>query len=192
VGNRQEKQGVTDDIWLSKGEGVMYFETDPGMSEDLILAFGQRLRAAFYENVHFFARSLSLVERKDLFETHSDFCSRLGMTFSHGDYARIEGVKNREDTAEELFLKSLQYFPDPRAYLGLGSIRQKRGRIEKSIEALLEGLRHRPQSEELSLCLGVNYMNLREFDKALSLFSKFPDSKAAGQWAAECRKALNL
>jgi anaerobic magnesium-protoporphyrin IX monomethyl ester cyclase len=101
-------------------------------------------------------------------------------------------VKNREDAAEELFLKSLQYFPDPRAYLGLGSIRQKRGRIEKSIEALLEGLRHRPQSEELSLCLGVNYMNLREFDKALSLFSKFPDSKAAGQWAAECRKALNL
>jgi anaerobic magnesium-protoporphyrin IX monomethyl ester cyclase len=186
----KKNRGVTDDIWLSKKEGVMYFETDPTMSEDLILAFGQRLRTVFYENVHSFAHRLSLVERKDLLEAHSEFCSRLGMTFSHGDYARIELVKNKEGTAEELFVKSLEYFPDRRAYLGLGLIRQKSGRIGQSIEVLLEGLRHWPESEELSICLGINYMNLRELDKALSLFSKFPDSKVAMDWAAECRRVL--
>ncbi len=188
----KQKQGLTDDIWLNRGEGVMYFETDPTMSDDLILSFGQRLRTAFYENVHSFAQRVSLADRKDLFESHSDFCSRLGMTFSHGDYARIEQVKNKEGTAEELFRKSLEYFPDRRAYLGLGLIKQKSGKIEQSIEVLLEGLKHWPRNEEMSICLGVNYMNLREFDKALSLFSGFPDSRVAGDWAAECRKALNL
>jgi anaerobic magnesium-protoporphyrin IX monomethyl ester cyclase len=186
----KKSRGVTDDIWLRKGEGVMYFETDFTMSDDLILAFGQRLRTAFYENVHSFAHRILLAERKDLLEEHADFCSRLGMTFLYGDYAKIDIIRNKENTAEELFGKSLSYFPNHRAYLGLGLVRQKSGRIEQSIEVLHEGLKHWPDSEELNLCMGVNYMNLREFDKALSLFSKFPDSKSAGYYAAECRKAL--
>jgi anaerobic magnesium-protoporphyrin IX monomethyl ester cyclase len=58
------------------------------------------------------------------------------------------------------------------------------------VQILQEGLKHWPDSEELCTCLGVNFMNLREFDKALSLFSKFPESKTAGNYAAACRRAL--
>jgi anaerobic magnesium-protoporphyrin IX monomethyl ester cyclase len=186
----KKHSGMTDDIWLKKMEGIMHFETDPNLSDDLILAFGKKLRTSFYENVDSFARNVSLVRRKDLYEGHAEFCSRLGMTFFYGDYATIDLIRNKEKTAEELFTKSLRYFPDHRAYLGLGLIRQKRGEIKESVQILQEGLKHWPDSEELCTCLGVNFMNLREFDKALSLFSKFPESKTAGNYAAACRRAL--
>jgi len=55
----------------------MYFETDSTMNGDLILAFGKKLRTAFYEKVHSYAESIELVERKDLYPWHADFCSRL-------------------------------------------------------------------------------------------------------------------
>ena len=186
----KRQSGITDDVWLKKMEGIMYFETDPNLSDDLVLAFGKRLRTSFYENVDSFARTVSLVPREDLYEGHADFCSRLGMTFFCGDYATIELIRNKEKTAEELFTQSRRYFPDQRAYLGLGLIRQKRGEIQASVQILLEGLKHWPDSEELCTCLGVSLMNLGEFERALTFFSKFPESKTAGSYAAECRRAL--
>jgi tetratricopeptide (TPR) repeat protein len=171
-------------------EGIMHFETDSSLSDELVLAFGEKLRNAFYENVDAFSRGVSLVSANDLAEEHADFCSRLAMTFLYGDYAKIDLIRNKEKTAEELFVRSLRYHPNHRAYLGLGWLKQQRGEIKASVEILLEGLKHWPESEELGTCLGVDFMNLGEFDKALSLFSKFPDSKTAGTYAAECRKAL--
>jgi len=186
----KKRHGITEDVWLKRMEGIMYFETDSTMNDDLILAFGKKLRTAFYEKVHSYAESIELVERKDLYPWHADFCSRLGMTFSHGDYSRIEEVKEKADTAEKLFRKSLGYCPDHRAYLGLGIIRQRKGEFKESIKLLEEGLRHWPGREDLTVCLGINYMNLGDFKIALDHFSKFPQSKIAIQYKEECAKAL--
>jgi radical SAM superfamily enzyme YgiQ (UPF0313 family) len=38
--------GVTDDIWLQRIEDIMYFETDPSLSRDDVLRFGEMLRGA--------------------------------------------------------------------------------------------------------------------------------------------------
>ncbi|MBP1742664.1 MAG: cobalamin-binding radical domain protein [Deltaproteobacteria bacterium] len=186
----EKKRSITDDIWLKKMEGIMYFETDSTMKDDLVLDFGKRLRTAFYEKVHSYGEAIELVDRKDLYPWHADFCSRLGMTFSHGDYSRIEEVKEKAETADKLFKKALGYCPDHRAYLGLGIIRQRKGEFKESIKLLKEGLRHWPGSEDLTICLGINYMNLGDFRTALGHFSKFPQSKIAIQYKEECAKAL--
>jgi radical SAM superfamily enzyme YgiQ (UPF0313 family) len=186
----KKRHGITEDVWLKKMEGIMYFETDSTMNDDLILAFGKKLRTAFYEKVHSYAESIELVERKDLYPWHADFCSRLGMTFSHGDYSRVQEVGRKLETAEKLFRKALGYSPDHRAYLGLGIIRQRKGEFKESIKFLEEGLRHWPGSEDLTVCLGINYMNLGDFKIALDHFSKFPQSGAARAYMDECREAL--
>jgi len=186
----KKRLGITEDVWLKRIEGIMYFETDSRMNDALILAFGKKLRTAFYERVHSYADSIELVDRKDLYPWHADFSSRLGMTFSHGDYSRIEEVKEKFGTAEKLFLKSLGYYPDHRAYLGLGMLKQKKGEFKESVEILKEGLSHWPESEDLNLCLGVSTMNLRNFRTALDHFSKFPESKTSQKSINECRRAL--
>jgi len=186
----KKRHGITEDVWLKKMEGIMYFETDSTMSNDLILAFGKKLRTAFYEKVHSYAESIELVERKDLYPWHADFCSRLGMTFSHGDYSKVQEVRQKLETAEKLFRKALGYCPDHRAYLGLGMIMQRKGEFKESAGILEEGLRHWPGSEDLAVCLGIDYMNLGEFRCALDCFSKFPESKTAIRYKDECVKAL--
>jgi len=186
----KKRHGITEDIWLKKMEGIMYFETDSTMNDDLILAFGKKLRTAFYERVHSYAEAIELVDRKDLYPWHADFCSRLGMTFSHGDYWKIHEVRQKVESAEKLFRKSLGYSPDHRAYLGLGMIQQRKGEFEESVKILEEGLSHWPESEDLNLCLGISTMNLRDFRAALDYFSKFPASKAAGTYIDECRKGM--
>jgi len=186
----KKRLGITEDVWLKEIEGIMYFETDPTMNDELILAFGNKLRTAFYKRVHSYADSIELLDRGDLYPWHADFCSRLGMTFSHGDYSRIQEVKEKLETAEKLFKKSLGYYPDGRAYLGLGMIKQREGKFEESVKILEEGLSHWPESEDLILCLGVSYMNLRDFRSALDCFSKFPESRAARAYIDECRKGM--
>lgn len=186
----KKKRGITEDLWLKKMEGIMYFETDPSMNDELILAFGKKLRTAFYERVHSYAEGIDLVDRRDLDPWHADFCSRLGMTFSHGDYSRNPEVRQKLETAEKLFRKALGYSPDHRAYLGLGMIEQRKRKLKESIRILEEGLRHWPESEDLTLCLGIDYMNLGDFKTALGHFSKFPQSKTAIQYKEECVKAI--
>jgi anaerobic magnesium-protoporphyrin IX monomethyl ester cyclase len=186
----RKSRGITDDIWLQKIEGILYADTDPSLSDELILAFGKRLREEFYGNVHRFAQSLRLIDRKDLYEEHADFCSRLGMTFSHGDYAKIESVKAKEETAERLFRLSLQYASNHRAYLGLGIIKQRKGEYEQSIRILSEGVKYFPESEDLNVSLGISYMNLQDFQAALGCFARFPGSKTASTWMTRCREAM--
>ena len=155
----KEQANLTDDLWLNKIEGVMYFETDPAMTEDLILGFGRKLRTAFYENVHRFAEDIELVDREDLYELHADFLSRLGMTFSHGDYSNIPEIREKDKTAKKLFKRSLEYAPNHRAYLGLGILNQKQGDYEASVKILSEGLKIYPENEHLKQCLEISYMN---------------------------------
>lgn len=159
--NLKKQTDFTDQFWLNRVESVMYFETDPELSLDLVRRFGRKLRSAFYENVHRFARNIKLVDRQDLYGMHADFLSRLAMTFSHGDYAGIPEIRDKEETAESLYKRSLEYAPDHRAYLGLGILNQKKRDYAASIEIVTRGLKNFPDSEQLRQCLDISCRNLK-------------------------------
>jgi tetratricopeptide (TPR) repeat protein len=181
---------ITDNVWLKRIEDIIYFQSDPDLSQDIILAFGQKLRMDYYENLAGFTCGIEVIDDKELYEMHADFFSRLGMTFDYGDYANIEVIKDKDKVAERLYKKSLSYYPDHRAFLGLGIIKQKTGEYIQSAKILSEGVEYFPESEQLNICLGISYMNLREYNKALPYFLKFKDSKEANYYIAACNEAL--
>ncbi len=179
-----------DDIWLKKIEDIMYFETDPELSAELVMAFGEKLRTTFYENLHHYATSFELIDNEELYKLHSDFCSRLGMTFSHGDWSNNEIIKEKDETAAKLFQKALVYHPNHTAYLGLGIIYQKKCDFSGSIDILSEGIKHFPHSEQLHICMAISFMNLDDFKRALSCLEKFKASKESRPYINMCRKKL--
>ena len=181
---------LDDDIWLNRVEDIPYFETDPDLPGEAVVDFGKKLRFSYYDNIHGFANNISLADKKELYAYHADFYSRLGMTFSHGDYAGIDKIKYKDRTAAGLYQKALDYYPDHRAYLGLGIIQQKCGMYEESASTLKQGVSHYPESEPLNICLGITWMNLGKYDEALSCLLKFQDSKDAVGHIANCYKAL--
>ncbi len=168
----------------------MYGELDPALGDEKMLAFGRILRTAFYENVHTYASQVQLVDRPDLAPFHADFLSRLGLTFSQGDYARNSLVREKEKTAESLFQRALGYAPDQRAYLGLGMLKQRERQLEASNRWLREGLEHYPDSPDLHRCLGFNLLQRNDFRGALACFEKFSDDPEAAGQADRCRRAL--
>ncbi len=186
----KKRAKVTDDIWLNRIEDIMYFETNPNLSQELILAFGNTLRTDYYENLPDFVNGIELIDKEEFYEMHADFLSRLAMTFTHGDYATIEGIKEKENIAERLYKKALSYHPDYRAYLGLGIIAQKKRAYKESARILSKGIVCFPDSEPLNICLGISYMNLGEYARALSSFLKFQDSQEAHYYIAQCYHAL--
>lgn len=186
----KRRKKLSDEIWLSRIEDIMYFETDQRMTQEMILEFGQRLRSEYYKFLPDFADSIKLVDKKDLYQSHADFLSRLAMTFSHGDYAMIEDIPKREEVAKKLYERSLSYFPNHRAYLGLGILLQKENKYEESIEILEEGIEKFPESDSLAICLGISYMNIRKYEEALNCFLKFPMSVDALKYAAICYRLM--
>ena len=187
----QKRTKATDDIWLERIEGICYFETDPSITQDDVLAFGKKIRHAVYENIPRFVDTLDLIDDRDFFAMHGDFCSRLAMTISHGDYAKIDAIKDKEKTAERLHKKALTYAPDHRAYLGLGLLGKDRGDFLGAVKVLNEGIDHFPHSVELHLCLGINLMNLGRFEDALSVLARFEDAPQARYYITECQRALS-
>jgi anaerobic magnesium-protoporphyrin IX monomethyl ester cyclase len=181
---------LNDDVWLKKIEDIMYFESDSQLSKDMILAFGQKLRSDYYSHLQEFADAVQLVDKKDLYKSHADFLSRLAMTFSHGDYAVIEAIPEKEEIAQRLYKRALSYHPNQRAYIGLGIIKQKHREYEESVRILAEGMKQFPESESLNTCLGISYMNLGQYEKALECFRKFPDSREKLRYIASCYQAL--
>ncbi|MGB9715388.1 MAG: radical SAM protein [Thermodesulfovibrionales bacterium] len=182
---------LNDDIWLKRIEDIMYFETDPRLTTDMILKFGERLRNDYYRNLPEFVDAIHLIEKEDLYKSHADFLSRLAMTFSHGDYSSIEAIPEKEKIAQQLYERALSYYPDHRAFLGLGIIKQKQGKHEESVKILLDGIKHFPESEQISICLGIAYMNIGRYEDALNYFQKFPESKEAILYAKACYKAMS-
>lgn len=182
----QRRTHLGDDIWSERIEDIMYCETDPRLSPEMIIDFGRRLRSAFYENLPHFADDIELVDRADLYDFHADFLSRLAMTFSHGDYAMIDAIPGKEDIACRLYSRSLSYAPNARAYLGCGSLKQKQKRFEESILLLSEGMRHFPTNEQIALCCGISHMCLGQYEKALQCFSRFPDSAEIAPYRENC------
>ncbi len=186
----QQKTKIGDDLWLKRIEDITYFETDERLPKDKVFAFGERLRTAFYKELPNFVENIRLVNNDALFETHSDFLTRLAMTFSHGDYAAIEAIPEKDKIAEKLYTKALSYFPDHYAYLGLGIIKQRQRRFNESITILSEGKRYYPKSEQISVCLGISYMNIGQFNEALKCLEPFKDSKLALKYIASCYRGL--
>ncbi len=187
----KQRTKIGDDIWMKRIEDIMYFESDPQLSKDMILSFGQKLKTYYYNHLPEFTNSIQLLDSKDLYENHADFLSRLAMTFSHGDYATIEAIPEKEIIAQNLYERSLLYYPNHRAYLGLGIIYQKKGNFQESIKILSEGIQHFPESESLAICLGISYMNLKKYEEALKCFQKFPESKEALQFSAICKRKIS-
>lgn len=184
--NFKRKTGVTDDVWLNKIEGILYGETDSKLSDEMILSYGRKLRSAYYKNIHAFVDSIELVDREDLYPSHADFCSRLGMTFSHGHYAHNDLIRDRDGLAEGLFRKALSFHADHRAFLGLGILKQKAGDYGESIALLTEGLGSFPESGPLNMCMGISFMNVGDYPQALAHFRKCPDTEEANTFIARC------
>ncbi len=182
----KKKGRVSDEAWLERIEGIPYVDLDPALSREDVLAWGKTLRDGFHRRLGGFARGLKLIDDPDRAPLNADFCSRLAMTFSHGDYSGIEAISNPQGVAEDLYRRALTYHPDPRAFLGLSILYQKRGDHLKAVRLLEQGLSSHVGSEPLSLCLGVSLMNLNRFEEALEVFSRFPDSAEARAFAAKC------
>ena len=186
----KQRVGATDDIWLNRIEDIMYFETDPNLNREMILAFGQKLRASYFKSLPAFVESIQLIDIKDLYPQHARFFSRLAMTFDHGDYAAIDAVEHNDRFIEKLYQRSLTYYPNAEAYLGLGILYQKRGAHQDAIDILSQGVSEFPDDPRLNICMGVGLMNLAEYDRALTRFLEFQDEKDAVHFAARCYEAL--
>jgi len=186
----KQRLNASDDIWLNRIEDIMYFETDPDITREMILGFGQKLRSSFFENLPGFVEAIELIDNVDLYPQHARFLSRLGMTFDFGDYAAIDAIPNKDRLVERLYQKSLTYFPDAEAYLGLGIRYQKRDAQQDAIDILSKGLSHFPNDPRLNICMGVGLMNQAKYDQALDRFLKFQDEKDALQFAARCYEAM--
>jgi len=181
---------VTDDIWLTRVEDIMYFETDPSLSAEQVLEYGRMLREAFHRGLPGFVQALAPIDDPDFHPFHADFFSRLAMTFDQGDYARVEAIPDKPRLAEALYRRALGYHPDARAYLGLGLLNQKAGRHQDSADILTSGLSHFPDDEHLLMCLAVSLMNLGRFKEALTLLERCPNQPQAMQLTAACRQAM--
>ncbi len=184
------RTGQTDDIWLDRIEDILYFETDPNLSRELVLAFGKKLRTAFFEDLPGFIENLELKDDPRLAPYHADFCSRLGMTFDQGDYSKNDLIPDREATALQLYRKALAYQPDARAYLGIGMLKQRRRVFNESIKVLAEGIEFFPDNAQIGICLAVSQMNLGQFDRALDNLLRFEKLPQVGPYIEQCRRAL--
>lgn len=153
---------LTDDVWLERIEDILYFQTDPNLSQEDVLAFGKALREGFYQKLPEFTADLEVMDDSVLYPFHADFFSRLGMTFSHGDYAGVEAIPGKDAVAEQLYKQALKYGTDHRAYLGLGILNQKKGNFQESAVILSSGVDHFPDSVDMQKCLEISRMNIEK------------------------------
>ena len=181
---------VSDAIWRERIEDLPWFEVDERLDFAMVKGFGETLRNAFYERVHEFARTVPLRDDPDLYPFHADFLSRLGMTFSNGEYAADPRIRNQEQTAIHLFRRALDYAPNARAFLGLAMLRQKSRDMDGADALLGKGLRHFPGHPDLTLCMGVNCMNQGRFARALTLFEPFADRPDIRRYIHICHQNL--
>jgi len=161
----------------------MYFQTDPALSADRVLAWGRRLRAEFYLRLPEFAAALDPVDDPGFRPLHADFFSRLALTFDRGDYARVDAIPGKEPLAEALYRRALGYHPDRRAFLGLGMLLQRNRRYAESAAPLREGVDRHPDDAELAVCFAVTLLNLGRAAEARRLLRRFPEHPGARELA---------
>jgi radical SAM superfamily enzyme YgiQ (UPF0313 family) len=186
----KRRLALTDAIWLKRVEDILYFETDPRLNAEMILDFGRSLREAFYTGLGGFVEALDPIDDPEFHPLHADFFSRLALTFHQGDYARIENIAGKLEIAEALYRRALSWYPDARAYLGLGLLAQQAGRLTESVGPLTEGLSHFPENEPLRTCLAVSRMNQGRFKEALGLLAPCSDQPQVRQLVEACRRKM--
>lgn len=184
----KQKGLVSDDFWHQRVEDLPWFEIDKNLDFKTVKAFGDSLRAAFYNNLDKFSQNLDLVDKKEFYPFHADFLSRLAMTFSHGEYAADLRVKNQEKTAGLLFERALCLAPDARAFLGLALQKQKTRDFDGAMAVLEQGMAHFPRHKDLNLCMGICLMNQGRFKAALEFFKPFQAFPETRQYIAICQK----
>jgi radical SAM superfamily enzyme YgiQ (UPF0313 family) len=192
--NRLERRGlVSDEIWEEKIEDIPWFEFDPDICFEDVKIFGEKLRAAFFKNLDTFALGINLVDNNELYAEHAKFLSRLGMTFSHGEYTDNKYVKDwgSNAIAEKLFNKALTYSHDLDAYLGLGMLFQQKAQFTEAIFYLEKGLDFFPDSYDLNICMGICFMNTKNFVRALNYFNKFNDISAVQHYIRICNQKID-
>ena len=182
--------GVTDAIWKERIEDILWFEYDPNLSKEEVLAWGKRLREGFHRALPDFVRKIEVIDDPEFAPLHADFFSRLGMTFLRGDYAPVAEISNQAGMAAELFRRSLAHAPDERAFLGLGMLRQDARDMEGAIQRFEEGIGNFPQSLHLNLGLGVSLMNLGRFSEALAALQPFAGDRTVAGYVGECERVL--
>jgi tetratricopeptide (TPR) repeat protein len=182
---------VTDEIWHRKIEDLPWFEVDEDLDFDQVQQFGNALRKAFYNHLPQFAANVTLSDDPSLSPFHADFLSRLGMTFSHGDYSTDDRIRNPDGTAQLLFERALTCHPDLRAFLGLGMLFLKQRKLDPAIQILEQGLTHFPGSKDLVLCKGICLMNLHRFAEALAGLSPFEQHADVRHYLAICQQHLD-
>lgn len=186
----KERTRQTDDVWLQRIEDIMYFETDESLSREDVRSFGKTLRHTLYSRLHAYIDAIRLVDNDDMHAMHADFFSKLAMTFSHGDYAQINAIKHKDEIATKLYQRALTYFPDHRAFLGLGILEQKRGAYSSSVHILQKGLEYYPNSPDMTMCLGISYFNCENYSEALICFQAIEDRQDVANYIAMCRAHL--
>jgi tetratricopeptide (TPR) repeat protein len=138
-----------------------------------------------------FVEALDPIDKKELYPQHSDFFSRLALTFVKGEYSGIDAIAQKDLIAEKLYRRSLAYGPNARAYLGLGMLYQQRRVFDESIQILTAGIEIFPNDEQLHLCLALSYMNAGNYQKALSFLLELQHLKEGIYFIAQCYRSLN-
>jgi len=186
---RALKKGmISDNLWSQKIEDLPWFDLDESLDFKTVKQFGDQLRKFFYNHVDKFAKEIDLVDEEDLYHHHADFLSRLGMTFSHGEYAVNNQVFNQDETAKTLYNQALSFYPDFRAYLGISMLLQKQRKFAEAISFLERGLTHFPDNKDLNTCMGVCLMNTGRFQNALDFFQKAGPSEDIKSYIRICRQ----
>lgn len=149
----KERTGGADEIWRGPMEDLPYCRTDPDLSDERVISFGDGLRKHFFQNLPGYALSLSSPEDPESAGPYAAFLARLAMTFAFGDYAENPQVPQREQTAATLFSRSLSLSPNADAYLGLGLLLRRCGDGEGAARVLDEGKRRFPGDADLRRAL---------------------------------------
>jgi hypothetical protein len=179
---------IDDETWSRPLEDLPWFQAEGSPDLATVQAWGDSLRHAFHSRVGSWALDLSLPDDPGLRELHADFLSRLGMTFSHGEYAANPFVPDGDGVARELFRRSLGLAPDPRAHLGLALLRRKHGDFAGAADQAALGLESFPGERNLTVCRAVCLMNLGRFSDALGLLEPLGDAPDIAPYLDACRR----
>jgi radical SAM superfamily enzyme YgiQ (UPF0313 family) len=187
----KKRTGMDDDIWLQRIEDILYFEHDPAMDQALVRDFGRHLRNTYHQLLPEFAQRIDLKKDPDLRRYQAGFLSRLGMTFSHGDYAAVNSAIDTSHIALELYRRAVGLHPDHRAYWAMAMVYQRQGRWDQAVETLNAGLVHFPESEELAIGMGSSLMRAAQYQQALEYLLPHARSRQAAAYIQRCRRELD-
>ena len=184
------KKIAADDSGPESAGDIACFQAYPAPPEDFVTDFKEKIQSYFHTRLSKYADAVHMIDKKDLYVYHADFLTRLALKFGTGDFSKTDEIENSDFAAEKLFKKALEYYPNHQAFVGLGTVYQRQKNFVESIRVFLLGLRYERHSEELNVRLGVSYMNMGLYDKAVICFRGFEKNKDVLNHLAICYKKL--